>query len=325
MSLWILVCSSSVTAVCDTGASVSCITQRLLKRFPVNFQNQLQLAHCRLLATNQAEKRVSDTVTLPISFGSSRYQQQFFELKSAETDCLLGLDFLEDNPCDALFSSTQRRFPNSQTIPLFNNGYAPSDPSLEHVKVIARKTISIPADHEALILGKLLTQSFSKKYECAFGSSPAFGRKYQLLAFSSRCESGETRPACLINLVEDVTVYRGTSLWTFPWLVGSAEKTALTGVIADLSDHPQGQLPDEYDVMELLKQTQSSMHPQIRAQFAQLFRTFSDVFSKPDWDFAKCDLVQHKIDLYLGSKSVKLPNRRMSLHFKKDLHQKIQI
>ena len=31
------VCSSPVTAVCDTGASVSCISQRLLKRLPGRF------------------------------------------------------------------------------------------------------------------------------------------------------------------------------------------------------------------------------------------------------------------------------------------------
>ena len=61
------VCSSPVTAVCDTGASVSCISQRLLKRLPLNFQNRLQPAHRRLLAANQAETPVSGTVALPIT------------------------------------------------------------------------------------------------------------------------------------------------------------------------------------------------------------------------------------------------------------------
>ena len=65
------------------------------------------------------------------------------------------------------------------------------------------------------------------------------------------------------------------------------------------------------------------MDPQIRALFAQLVRTFSQVFSKPEWDLGKCDLVQHKIGLHPGSKPVKLPNRRMPMHFKKDLRQKI--
>ena len=141
------VCSSPVTAVCDTGASVSCISQRFLKRLPVNFQNQLQPAHRRLLTANQAEIPVSGTVTLPTSLASNRYQQQFFVLKSSEVDCLLGSDFLEDNHCDALFSSRQLRFPNSQTIPLFHSRKALSDASPEQVKVIARETTFIPAGH----------------------------------------------------------------------------------------------------------------------------------------------------------------------------------
>ena len=94
-------------------------------------------------------------------------------------------------------------------------------------------------------------------------------------------------------------------------------------VIADQPDNPQSQIPDKCDVKEVLKQTQSSMDPQIRAQFAQLLRIFSDVFSKLEWDIGKRDLVPHKIDLYPGSKPVKLPNRRMPMHFKKDLRQKI--
>ena len=94
-------------------------------------------------------------------------------------------------------------------------------------------------------------------------------------------------------------------------------------VVADLPDNPQDQVADKYDVKEVLKQTQPSMDPQIRAQFAQLLRTFSDLFSKSEWDIGNCDLVQHKIDLYPGSKPVKLPNNRMPKHFKKNLRQNI--
>ena len=260
------VCGSPVTAVCDTGASVSCISQRLLKRLPVNIQNQLQPAHRRLLAANQAEILVSGTVTLPISLASNRYQQRFFVLKSSEADCLLGLDFLEDNHCDALFSSMQLRFPNSQTVPLFHSRKTLSDPSPEQVKVIARETTFLPAGHEAVILGELLNQSFREKSEGIFEPSPTFCERNQLLAFNSLCESREIIPARLLNPVEDVTVYRGTSLGSFP-LVGSAEIAAMNRVIANLPDHPQCQVPDQYDVKEVIKQTQSSMDPQIRAHF----------------------------------------------------------
>ena len=67
-------------------------------------------------------------------------------------------------------------------------------------------------------------------------------------------------------------------------------------VNAELPDNPQGRVRDKYDVEE--KQTQSSMDPQICTEIAQLLLTFSDVFSKSEWDIAKCDLVQHKLDLY---------------------------
>ena len=61
------VCSSPVTAVCNTAVSVTCISQRL----PVNFQSQIQPAHRRLLAANQAKTPASGTVTQSISLGSN--------------------------------------------------------------------------------------------------------------------------------------------------------------------------------------------------------------------------------------------------------------
>ena len=241
---------------------------------------------------------------------------------SSEADCLLGSDFFKDNHCDALFSSMQLRFPNSQTVPLFHSRKHLSDPSPEQVQVFARETTFIPAGHKAVILGDLLTQSFPEKSEGNFEPSTAFCEKYQLLAFSSLRESGEMVPARLTNPVEDVSVYKGTSLGSFS-VVGSAGRAAINRVIVDLPDNPQGQVPDKYDVKEVIKRTQSSMDPQIRAQFAHLLRTLSDLFSKSEWDIGKCDLVQHQFDLHPGSKPVKLPTRRMPMYFKKDLRQKI--
>ena len=103
------ICKVPVIAVCDTGASVSCITQQLFDQLPVTFSTQLQTAHRRHLAAIQAKFFVLGTVTLPISLTGNRYQQQFFVLKASEADCLLGLDFLEDYQYDALFSSMQFR------------------------------------------------------------------------------------------------------------------------------------------------------------------------------------------------------------------------
>ena len=131
----------------------------------------------------------------------------------------------------------QLRFHNSQTVPLFHSRKVLSVPLPEQVKVISQETVFNPAGHEAVILGELLTQSFSEKSEGIFEPTPAFCEKHQLLAFISLCESGEMIPARLINPVEDVTVYKRTSLGSFS-VVGSAEMGAMNRVIADLPDNP---------------------------------------------------------------------------------------
>ena len=150
-----------------------------------------------------------------------------------------------------LFSSLQLRFPNSRKGPFFHNRKAPSDPSSEQVNVISRETTLFPAGHEAVILGKLLTQSFAKKIEVIFQPLPAFCEKSHLLAFSLLCESEEMIPSGLIITVEVVTVYIGRSVGGFS-VVGCAEIAAMSRALADLPDHPQGQVPDNYDVKEVM-------------------------------------------------------------------------
>ena len=205
---------------------------------------------------------------------------------------------------------------------MFHNRKAFSDHSTEQVNIIARESTFIPAGHEAVILAELLTQSFLEKSEGKLAPSPAFCEKYHLLSFSCLCESEEMIPARFLNPVEDVSVYKGPSLGNFS-VIASAEIAPKNRVIADLLELPQGQIPEKYDVRKIIKQTQSSMDSKIRAQFGQLLRTISDVFSKSERDIGKRDLVKHKIDFYPGSKLVKLPNQRMLMHFKKDLRQNI--
>ena len=60
-------------------------------------------------------------------------------------------------------------------------------------------------------------------------------------------------------------------------------------------------------------------------QFARLVDDFQDIFSKTEWDLKKCDVTQHRIDLEPGSRPVKIPCRRMPLHYKKDLQNKIDV
>ena len=47
------------------------------------------------------------------------------------------------------------------------------------------------------------------------------------------------------------------------------------------------------------------------------------MFSKIEWDIGQCDVTAHKIQVEPGSRPIKVPNRRMLLHYKDDLQEKI--
>ena len=50
---------------------------------------------------------------------------------------------------------------------------------------------------------------------------------------------------------------------------------------------------------------------------------FSDIFTVNQWDLGKCDATSHRIDVEPGSQPKKLPNKRMPLHYKDDLKEKL--
>ena len=89
----------------------------------------------------------------------------------------------------------QLRFPTSETVPLFHSRELPSVPLTVFFRVIALDTTFIPTGHEIDVLVAPITRRFPAETEVVFEPSPTFCEKYQLLAFSSLCESGETLPA----------------------------------------------------------------------------------------------------------------------------------
>ena len=60
----------------------------------------------------------------------------------------------------------------------------------------------------------------------------------------------------------------------------------------------------------------------MRADFRNLIDDKSDIFSINQGDLRKCDATSHRIDVKLGSQPMKLPNRRMPVHYKEDLKEK---
>ena len=97
------VCEIPLHAVCDTGASVSCLSPKVFIRLPQKIQSSLKPCSQRLLAANQGEIKVKGEVTVEMKKASMTFRHTFLVLEASEAECLLGLDFLETHKCDPIF------------------------------------------------------------------------------------------------------------------------------------------------------------------------------------------------------------------------------
>ena len=67
--------------------------------------------------------QIKGTVSVPIKIGPKVYEHTFYVLIEAASDCLLGLDFLETNKCDALFSEGKLKIDRNILVPLTENSF----------------------------------------------------------------------------------------------------------------------------------------------------------------------------------------------------------
>ena len=90
----VTICEIPLDAVCDTGASVSCLSPKVFVRLPPKIESSLKPCFKRLLAANQGKIRVHGEVTVEMKIASMTFRHIFHVLESSEAECLFGLDFL---------------------------------------------------------------------------------------------------------------------------------------------------------------------------------------------------------------------------------------
>ena len=79
----------------------------------------------------------------------------------------------------------------------------------------------------------------------------------------------------------------------------------------------------KYDLENVKKAISKEINNNCRADFRKLIDDYSDIFSINQWDLGNCNATSHRIDVKPGSQPIKLPNRRMPVHYKDDLKEKI--
>ena len=317
----VTVCEIPLDAVCDTSASVSCLSPKVFVRLPPKRQLSLKPCSIRLLAANEGEIRVKGEVTVEMKIASMTFRHTFLVLEASEAECLLGPDFLETHKCDPMFSEMKLRLNRDTSANLFHRTAPVQSWHYPVMRVVARETSFIRSGHETIILGKIDLDDDSLLTKAGiFEASQSFCDKQNVLAFNTLSELQEDAiSARVINPGEDRMIYIGSTLGTFTIL---RNDTFAQNNVATQSKQKHTAIT-KYDLKSILHQAKPGMNESSHAKFAQLLRDFSVVFSQDEWDIGKCDFVQHRIQIYPGSTPVKLPNRRMPMHFKTDLQEKL--
>ena len=189
-------------------------------------------------------------------------------------------------------------------------------------RVISTETLSVPPGHTRINPAHIPNWKRPPIQVCAlFEPKDKFEPNNEVSAphvFFDFTE--EFIPIAIDNKTEEeITIYKNTTLG-FSEILPEA-------VINNISKLPKplpAPIKDiKYDLNILKKSVDKDFSKRFHDQFASLVKEFSDIFSKSEWDLGKCDVTTNRIEVEPGSKPVKIPTRRMPLHYKEDLQKKL--
>ena len=143
------ICEKKIEAFCDCRASVSCLSPSIYDELKQTPKFDLQPCLRKLKVASALPIEVKGVVRLPVVIGPKSHEHDFCVLDKSETDCLLGLDFLETNKCDPLFSCMKLKLDSNSFVPLYHKQFDYGNDNV--FRVISTETLSVPPRHTRII------------------------------------------------------------------------------------------------------------------------------------------------------------------------------
>ena len=122
---------------------------------------------------------------------------------------------------------------------------------------------------------------------------------------------------------EAVTIYKDTTLGTSEMVPKEHIQDVGIHKPEDKSQTKIKRIDEKFNLMQVKTAADNQLPVSLQGGLGSPIDNFSDVFSKNEWDIGGCDVNSHKVDVYPGSRPVKLPNRSMRFHYKEDLREKL--
>ena len=236
----------------------------------------------KLKAANGLPIEVKGVVRLPVVIGLKSVEHNFCVLDKSEADCLLGLDFLETNKCDPLFSCMKLKLDSNSFVPLYHKQYDQGNDNV--FRVISTETLSVPPGHTRIILAHIPNWKRPPIQVCAlFEPKDKFEPNNEVSAPIVLFDlAEEVIPIAIDNKTEEeITLYKNKTL--------GLSEIVPEAVIKNIAKLPKS-LPapikeNKYDLNNLKKSVDKDIPKRFHDQFGSLVKKFSDIFSKSEWNF----------------------------------------
>ena len=314
----ISISNRQVEAVCDSGASVSCRSEKLFNQINENHQVRIQPSTTRLSGANRMPVQIKGTVSVPIKIDPKTYEHTFYVLIEGASGCLLGLVFLETNICDALFSEGKLKIDGNTLVPLYRKQFSFNEKQV--YGVVALEKVSIRPQYVMIVSGTIpgwkappVTRvALSEPNERLIDDENQIAQD-ALFSF----EKGIVLITTAKTNDEVLTIYKDTTL-------GSSQLVS-DCLIQEINQKQMKNYIEAdpmYDLENVKKAISKEINNNCTTDFRNLIDDYSDIFSINQWDLGKCDATSHRINVKPGAQPIKLPNRRMPVHYKDDLKKK---
>ena len=223
------------------------------------------------------------------------------------------------------------RLDSTQSVPMYHKTFELTSNAV--FRVIATETIMVPAGHAKILPAHI--PDWKKPpipLNAIFEPLEKFNSTREVVAPNILFNySEETIPIVFNNTASsDITIYKNTTLESSEIVSEDCLNNVSQSPLPRPSQKPnQSQVKTKksmkYDLESLFSNIDEDIDEEYQQQFKDLVKEFEHVFSSSEWDLGKCDVTSHKIEVYPGSRPVKIPNRRMPLHYKEDLQNKIDV
>ncbi len=268
---------NGVTALADTGASVSLISEKVAQRLKVRWE--APRAQCSSMTSHQL--RLMASARASVTVGTRRIMHRLHVLKDAPSDCIIGSDILAEYGAVTFNFAKQHLAIEGQRIPFVTKTIP------ENLKVTAPETMVLPSRTETLFVAHVAAAPPIPLLVAVEPNEAVLRKTGLYLARSlNYLQQGKVTVRIMNPHSYPIKLFKGMA-------VGRAEPAIEATLVGALNPPAPMSKTNALMAPDL---TKSDLNPAQKDSLNYLIHQYTDVFAKDDFDLGRTPLIKHHID-----------------------------